>query len=72
MDFQTSKIELAKLILDLENPKLITRIMKLLKSESKDFWNDLSEQQKNEIEIAISELDRGERISWDEFRKQVS
>mgnify|MGYP001040828611 CR=1 FL=1 len=72
MDFQTSKIELAKLILDLENPKLITRIMKLLKSESKDFWNDLSDQQKNEIEIAISELDRGEGISWDEFRKQVS
>jgi hypothetical protein len=42
-----------------------------VKSLEKDFWNELSDEQKKEIEIAISELDSGEGIRWDEFRKQV-
>lgn len=37
MDTKTSKIELAKLILELENPKLIKRIHALLLDENSKF-----------------------------------
>ena len=38
MDIQSTKIELAKLILDIENPALIQKIKDLLLKEPSDFW----------------------------------
>lgn len=45
MDIQTSKIELAKMILDLEDSKLIEKVRKLITKEKKDFYDELSENQ---------------------------
>ena len=42
MNIQTSKIELAKVILDIENPKLIEEIILLIQSKS-----TLTEKQKD-------------------------
>ena len=68
MDFQTSKIELAKMILDLEDSKLIEKLRKLVIKEKKDFYDDFTEDQKLEIQYGIEQLDRGERISWEDFK----
>ncbi|RDI12287.1 hypothetical protein [Flavobacterium sp. AG291] len=57
MDIQASKIELAKLILDLEDSKLVQKIMDLLKSET-----NLSSKQKEYIDASISELENGQGI----------
>ena len=51
MDIQSTKIELAKLILDIENPTLIQKIKDLLIKESSDFWLTLSEQEQAEIKM---------------------
>lgn len=72
MDIQLSKIELARLILDLENKTVINKIWALLKSETPDFWAQLSKEQQQEIELGIEQLDRGERIEFKEFLKKVS
>ena len=68
MDIQTSKIELAKMILDLEDSKLIEKLRKLVIKEKKDFYDDFTEDQKLEIQYGIEQLDRGERISWEDFK----
>lgn len=68
MDIQASKIELAKMILDLEDSKLIEKVRKLLTKEKKDFYDELSEDQKLEIQFGIDQLDRGEKISWEDFK----
>lgn len=60
MDIQTSKIELAKIILDLENPSLIEEIMSLIQSSE-----DLTKNQKNAIDDAIYSLENNEGISHD-------
>ncbi len=57
MNLQTSKIELAKIVLDIENPDLIEEIIYLI--ESKDF---LSLDQKNAIDYAIHSLEKNEGI----------
>ncbi|HSI77668.1 hypothetical protein [Lunatibacter salilacus] len=72
MDIQSSKIELVRLILNIENPKLIARLSEFLKRETQDFWEELSEIEKKEIEIGLKQLDNGERIDFDDFLKKVS
>ena len=68
MDIQASKIELAKMILDLEDSKLIEKVRKLITREKKDFYDELSEDQKLEIQFGIDQLDRGEKVSWEDFK----
>lgn len=72
MDIQSSKIELAKLILNLENPQLIRKIRTLLKKESKQEKISLTTYEKKEIELALKMLDQGERTSYEDFLKKVS
>lgn len=72
MDIQSSKIELAKLILSLENPELIEQIKALLKKESKQKTTKLTEYEKKEIQLALEMLENGKRIAYDDFIKKVS
>jgi hypothetical protein len=58
MNIQTSKIELAKVILDIENPKLIEEIIHLIQSKS-----SLTEKQKLAIEEALNSLENNEGIA---------
>ena len=58
MNIQTSKIELAKVILDIENPKLIEEIILLIQSKS-----TLTEKQKTAIDEAIYSLENNEGIA---------
>jgi len=68
MDIQASKIELAKMILDLEDSKLIEKLRKLVIKENKDFYDEFTEDQKLEIQYGIEQLDRGEKVSWEDFK----
>ena len=72
MDIQTSKIELAKMILDLEDSKLIEKVRRLITKEKKDFYDELSEDEKLEVRYGIEQLDRGEKVSWEEVYKRIS
>ena len=58
MNIQTSKIELAKIILDIENPKLIEEIIHLIQSKS-----TLTEKQKTAVDEAIYSLENNEGIA---------
>lgn len=51
MDIQSSKIELAKLILNIESPDLIIKIKNLLTKETGDFWLTLSDSEKRRNQI---------------------
>ena len=72
MDVQAAKIALAKLILDLNDPSLILRIKELLSEELEGQGESISIQERKEIQLGLSQLDRGERISFDDFLDRVS
>ena len=57
MNIHTSKIELAKIILDIENPMLIEEIIHLIQSKS-----NLTEKQKAAIDEALYSLENNEGI----------
>lgn len=67
-----TKPDLVKMILGIENPKLINRLKKYLEKETVDFWDELSEPEKKEIKRGISQLNEGNRIAFDDFLKKVS
>ncbi len=72
MDIQTTKIELVKAILDIDNSELIQKLADFIKKEKTDFWNDLSINQQDEIRRGIEELDQGKRVSFDSALKKIS
>lgn len=71
MDIQAEKIQLAKLLLETENPTIIKSIKKIFnKNKTVDFWDELSQEQKNEIEKASIEIEKGEYTDYDSFIKK--
>lgn len=72
MDIQNSKIEIAKLILNLENPSLLEKIKDLILNHQSDFGDNLSLAQQEEIQLAIDQLNAGKRTSFDDYMKKVS
>jgi hypothetical protein len=72
MDIQSSKIELVKIILNIENDKLIEKITEFIQKEKVDFWDELSATQQEEIENGIAELNKGKRIEFNDFLKKIS
>ncbi len=72
MDLQTSKIELAKLILSIESAEFVEKLRAFVIREKKDFWDELSLSEQKEIEKGIKELDNGERVLFDDYLKKIS
>ena len=71
MNIQTEKIQLAKMVLDTENPKIIKSIKKIfIKEKTADFWDDLSQEQINEIEKASLEIKNGEVTDYESFMQR--
>ncbi|HEX9826472.1 MAG TPA: hypothetical protein VGA80_07720 [Flavobacteriaceae bacterium] len=71
MNIQAEKIELIKMLLDTENPKIIESIKKILRKEkTSDFWDDLSLQQREEIEKASIEIENGEVTDYESFMQK--
>jgi len=65
MDIQLEKLELIKIIAETEDVSLIKSLKKLLKKEKKDWWNDLSDEQKADIEEGIADADAGRVVSYE-------
>ena len=72
MDIQATKIELAQLLLNTDNVSVLNKIKTILKTEKKDWWDELTDFQKEQIEIGENQIDNGEVISWEEVKKQMN
>ena len=72
MNSQTSKIELVKMILNIENDNFIEKITEFIQKEKVDFWNELSLSEQKEIEKGIEQLDKGKRVEFNDFLKKIS
>ena len=72
MDIRTSKIELVKMILNIENDKFIEKITEFVQKEKIDFWNELSLSEQKQIEKGIKQLNKGKRVEFNDFLKKIS
>lgn len=72
MDIKSTKIELVKAILEIDNNEFIQRVADFINKEKVDFWNELSPADQIEIKKGIQELDQGKRVSYDSFLEKIS
>ena len=70
MNIKSEKIEIAKLILETDNPVILRSIKNILNKDRKtDFWETLTSSQREEIENGISEIENGEILDYEDFMK---
>jgi hypothetical protein len=68
MNIQAEKLELIRMLLNTKKPSVLASIRKIFEKEEKgDFWNTLSEGEKEDIRQGIKELDKGEKYPYDEI-----
>ncbi len=68
MNIQAEKIELAKLLLNTDNPKIIQSIKQIFKKEkTADFWDELTPDQKKEIKSAKKQIKEGKSSDYESF-----
>jgi hypothetical protein len=65
MDIQLEKKALIKMIEETNDSSIIASIKKIFKTEKKDFWDELTEEQKFEIEESERQIERGEYVSYE-------
>jgi hypothetical protein len=53
-----------------EDPAIIKAVKKLLTKNKKDWWDDLTEQQKADLNKSELEFERGEVVSYEEVMKK--
>jgi len=72
MNLQAKKLELVQYILNTEKPSVLAKVEAVFKKEkAEDWWDEISEAEKEAIEKGIAEADRGELISHEEVMREV-
>ncbi|MDR7208327.1 hypothetical protein [Flavobacterium piscis] len=70
MNIQLEKLELIKMLTEIENPAIIKSIKKILTKEKKDWRDDLTDEQKEEIEEGERQIERGEFVLYEDMMKK--
>ena len=72
MNLQAKKLELVQLILNTEKPAVLAKVEAIFKKEKDaDWWDEISEDERNAIEEGLAEADRGELIPHEKVMKEV-
>ena len=68
MNIQAEKIEIIKMLVSTNNPKIILSIKQIfIKEKSSDFWDELTPAQQNEIREASLEIEQGKSSDYEAF-----
>lgn len=67
MDIQLEKQELMKRLSETNDPSIIESIKKIFQKEKKDWWNDLSDEQKAYIEQGEKDFQNGDFVTSEDF-----
>ncbi len=67
MNIPLEKLELIKMLLETNDESVIASIKNVFTSKKKDWWEELSEEQRFEIEESEREIERGEYVNFEGF-----
>ena len=70
MNIQLEKLELIKMLIETNDSSIIDAVKKIFTSEKKDWWDELTDEQKFEIEESDREIDRGQYVDFEDFIKK--
>ncbi|MCM0665071.1 hypothetical protein [Flavobacterium tyrosinilyticum] len=70
IDIQLEKREAMEMLKKTDDPSIIMAVAKLLRKNKKDWWDDLTDQQKEDIAQSELEFERGEFTSYEDVMKK--
>lgn len=70
MNIELEKSKLMKLLEETNDESILASVKKIFTSKKKDFWDELTEEQKFEIEESDRQIDRGEFILYEDLMKK--
>ncbi len=63
MDTQAKKLDLIAWLLKLQDEEVIKKL-EIIRSGT-DFWDELTKEEKREIELGIADLEKGDKYSYE-------
>jgi predicted transcriptional regulator len=66
MDIQAEKLTLIKWLTDVEEPSVIKQFIALKNEQESDWWDEIDDDEKAEIEEGLAEADKGDVLSHEE------
>ena len=66
MDIQLEKLNLIKWLVEVEEPSVIEQFIALKNEQQKDWWDEISDDEKANIEEGLAQADSGEVFSHEE------
>jgi hypothetical protein len=70
MDIQAEKIELVKLLLDTDSPEIINRVRSVFDRVADDFYDELPEHIKANIDKATTDIEKGDIYDHDDVMRE--
>lgn len=70
MDIQLEKLKVIKILEETNDPLIIKAVGKMLTEMKKDWWDDLSKEQKEDVTQSELEFERGEFTSFEDVMKK--
>lgn len=69
LNIQSKKLELIQWLSTIEDLSVINKIIDLKKQENKDWWNSISENEKQSIEMGFQDVESGKLNPHSKARK---
>jgi len=71
MNIQAQKINLAKMILETDNPTILESVKNVfVKAKQQDFWETMPDYQKQEIENGLAEIVSEDTVEYESVMKK--
>ena len=72
MSLHAKKLELVQLILNTEKPAILKKVEEILKREkASDWWDNISEKERDAIEQGVAEADKGNLIQHEHVMNEA-
>ena len=71
MDIQLEKQKLIKMLTETNDVSIINAIKNVFETQKKDFWEELTQEQRDEIEEGEREIERGEYVDFYELMEEI-
>jgi len=71
MNIQAEKIEIMKMILETNSPSILKSVKNIFRESTKtDFWETITQEQKDDIFQGIEDVEKGEVVDYKDFMKR--
>lgn len=69
MNIEATKLELMHLLLQTQKETLLAKVKKVFEEEQVDWWDEMSEEEREEIETGLAQADSAQLASNDKVMK---